>query len=219
MKVEEISDGQLLREFKKENIIKVGEMTVLRDGSESPIYVDLRAKLYERPELLWALGKLIAEKIKEVGNPYKKQKIIAVPDAANPLATAASLYAKVVFKIDIPIIVLRKAPKDHGTQRGSMIIGKIEPDTEYNLVDDVITSSASKEKSIEQLEAEGIRVNRVIVIVDKEQGGKEIIERKEYEFYAIFKILDIADQFLNEWLITKEQHKEVTNFIKNNRFD
>lgn len=217
--MEEISDGQLLREFKKENIIVVGPKTVLQSGLPSPIYVDLRAKLYERPELLWALGKLIAEKIKEVGTSGKKQKIIAVPDAANPMAVAASLYAKEKFGINMPIIVLRKAPKEHGTQKDSMIIGKVEPDAEFNLVDDVITSSASKKKAIEQLEKEGIKVTRVIVVVDREQGGKEALEKEGYEFCAIFKILDIANQFLSAGLITEEQYNEVVDFIKNNRFD
>ncbi len=209
----------MLREFKKENIIVVGPKTVLQSGLASPIYVDLRAKLYERPELLWALGKLIATKINEVGNPEKKQKIIAVPDAANPMAVAASLYAKEKFGINMPIIVLRKAPKEHGTQKDSMIIGKIEPDVEYNLVDDVITSSASKKKAIEQLAKEGIKVNRVIVVVDREQGGKETLEKNGYEFHAIFKILDIAIQFLSAGLITKQQYDEVSDFIKSNRFD
>lgn len=172
--MEEIEENQLLKEFKIENIIVVGPKTILQSGLSSPIYVDLRAKLYERPELLWALGKLIAEKIKEVGSPEKKQKIIAVPDAASPMAVAASLYAKQKFDINMPIIILRKAPKEHGTQKDSMIIGKIEPDAEFNLVDDVITSSASKKKAIEQLTKEGIKVNRVIVVVDRElrrQGG------------------------------------------------
>lgn len=159
MKMEEISDGQLLREFKKENIIVVGPKTVLQNGLESPIYVGLRAKLYERPELLWTLGKLIAEKIKEVGNPDKKQKIIAVPDAANPMAVAASLYAKFAMDINMPIIVLRKVPKGYGTQKDSMIIGKVEPDAEFNLVDDVITSSASKKKAIEQTGKRGNKSN------------------------------------------------------------
>lgn len=217
--MEEIGNGRLLREFKKENIIVVGPKTVLQSGLASPIYVDLRAKLYERPELLWALGKLIAEKIKEVGASGKKQKIIAVPDAANPMAVAASLYAKSVMGINMPIIVLRKAPKEHGTQKDSMIIGKVEPDTEFNLLDDVITSSISKKKAIEQLEKEGIKVDRVIVVVDREQGGKEALEKEGYEFHAIFKILDIADQFLVDELITQQQFNEVADFIKNNQFD
>lgn len=217
--MEKIGKDRLLREFKKENIIIVGPMTRLQSGLSSPIYVDLRAKLYERPELLWALGKLIAKKIIEVGSLEKKQKIIAVPDAANPMAVAASLYAKFAMDINMPIIVLRKAPKEHGTQKDSMIIGKVEPDAEFNLVDDVITSSASKKKAIEQLAKEGIRVTRVIVVVDRQQGGKEALEKEGYEFCAIFKILDIADQFLREGLITDDQHKEVADFIKNNRFD
>lgn len=57
------------------------------------------------------------------------------------------------------------------------------------------------------------------MVVDREQGGKEALEKEGYEFCAIFKILDIADQFLREGLITDDQHKEVADFIKNNRFD
>lgn len=217
--MKEIDANQLLKEFKKENIIIVGPRTTLQSGLASPIYVDLRAKLFERPELLWALGKLIAEKIMEAGTPGKKQKIIAVPDAANPMAVAASLYAKEKFDMNMPIIVLRKEPKEHGTQKSSMIIGNPEPDTEYNLIDDVITSSASKKKAIGQLLKEGIKVNRVIVVVDREQGGKESLEKEGYEVQSIFRILDIANQFLADELITQQQYNEVVDFIKNNQFD
>lgn len=210
---------ELLGELKKEEIIVVGPLTRLQSGSSSPIYVDLRAKLYERPDILWEIGRLVALKIIKTGTPGKKQKIIAIPDAANPLAVSASLYAKIVLNVDIPIVVLRKVPKEHGTQQGSMIIGKIETDVEYNLLDDVITSSASKKKAIEQVAKEGIRISRVIVIVDREQGGKEVLEKMGYECCSIFKILDIAAYFREKDLITKENYERVVVYIKENRFD
>jgi len=216
--IEIVNENQLLEEFRKEAIIVVGPLTILQSGKASPIYVDLRWKLYERPDLLWSLGKLIVEKIIEVSDPNKKQKIIAVPDAANPMAVAASLYAKIACKMDMPIIVLRKEPKTYGTQRDSLLIGKIEPNTEYNLIDDVITSSASKEKAIEQLFEERIKIARIIVVVDRQQGGAELLKQKGYDLFSLYKILDIADQFLENGHTTEQKHKEIVEFIKNNKF-
>lgn len=212
------TDKELLRTFKELGIIIVGPMTQLRSGLASPIYVDLRAKVIENPELLWALGRLIVNKIIEVSTPGKKQIVIAVPDAANPMAVAASLYAKTELGIDIRIIVLRKEPKDHGTQKGSLIIGNLDPDAEYTLIDDVVTSNASLKKALDQLKREGIEKCRIIVVVDREQGGKKLLEKEGYEVHAIFEIIKIADQFLDEDLITKEQYEKVVNFIANNQF-
>lgn len=204
----------VIREFKKSGIVVIGKPVRLTSTQFSSVYIDLREKLYEQPILLWTVGGLIAEKIKEVATPGKKQRLIGIPEAGGPLAIAASLYAKNVLDEDIPIVVLRKIPKEHGTQVSSMISGKVDHDCEYNLIDDVITWATSKEKPIEQLKREGIIVKRVIVVIDREQGGGQIIKDIGYDFWAVFRLGDVLKQYLKEKLITPKQYNEVKKYIQ-----
>lgn len=202
--------------------IKVGEKTRLKDGSNSPIYVDLRKPLFNRPDLLWELGGLFFEKIKEVSKyPDKIQCVVGVPEAGKPLATATSLYAHAEAReiVEVPLVILRIQPKEYGTQKGSLIIGEINPDWEYNLLDDVITTNKSKREAIEKLETEGIKVKRTIVAFDRQQGGGEALIRDGYEFEAFFEILDVAKFYLGEELITQDQYNETVEFIETHQFD
>lgn len=215
-----ISEKNVLVELRNIGAIKVGEKTRLKDGSDSPIYVDLRKPLFNNPNLLWALGELFFNKIREIsGYPDKVQCVIGVPEAGKPLATATSLYTGVMEFIDIPLVILRSQPKKHGTQKGSLIIGEINPDWEYNLLDDVITTSETKRDAIEILRKEGIEVKRTIVAFDREQGGGEVLIRDGHEFGALFEILLVAEFYLGEGLITEDQYNETVEFIKTHQFD
>ena len=200
--------------------IKVGEKTRLKDGSDSPIYVDLRKPLFNNPNLLWILGDLFSNKIRKVSEyPNKVQCVIGVPEAGKPLATATSLYTGAMKFTYIPLVILRSQPKSYGTQKGSLIIGEINPDWEYNLLDDVITTSNSKRDAIKILGKEGIEVKRTIVAFDRQQGGGNALVRDSYEFESLFKILEVAEFYLGERLITNDQYNETVGFIETHQFD
>jgi orotate phosphoribosyltransferase len=200
--------------------IKVGEKTKLKDGSLSPIYVDLRKPLFNNPNLLWLLGDFFSNEIRKLSEyPDKVQCVIGVPEAGKPLATATSLYTGAMEFPYIPLVILRSQPKAYGTQKGSLIIGEINNDWEYNLLDDVITTSESKRAAIETLKKQGIEVERTIVAFDREQGGGGTLIRDGYEFEALFEILDVAEFYLEEELITQEQYNETIEFIETHQFD
>jgi len=218
------SDKGLLRKMRLDQIIKVGEMTKLKDESMSPIYVDMRDKLTEaHPELLPPVGRAFAwtiHKIAETEKDPKPQVVIGVPDAAHPLAAATATMAA-LDGLPISCLVQRKVPKDHGTseQKGKLIIGKPKTGLHYNLIDDVITTSASKRESIAVMEAEGFEVKRVLVFFDRQQGGGNSLIRDGYKFYAVFKLLEVGAFFLDEGLITSEQYDDVISFIETHQVE
>ncbi len=216
-----LTEISVLIRLRKAGAVKVGELTQLKDKSCSPIYVDLRKPLFNRPDLLWELGELFFEKIKEVSEyPDKIQCVIGVPEAGKPLATATSLYAHAGAReiVEVPLVMLCSQPKEYGTQKGSLIIGEINPGWEYNLLDDVITTNKSKRDAIEILKKEGIEVKRTIVAFDRQQGGGKALIRDGYEFEALFEILDVADFYLGEELITQDQYNETVEFIETHQF-
>jgi orotate phosphoribosyltransferase len=93
---------------------------------------------------------------------------------ADPIANALSLisYQK---KKPIKSFVVRKDAKNHGTKSG--IEGNIIPGERVAIIDDVITTGGSTLTAIETAREAGLKVDRVIALVDREEGGKENIKK------------------------------------------
>ena len=184
------TDQWMLKTMRKEGVIKVGELTQLKDGSWSPVYMDMREKLTDdNPGLLEKVGRLFCEKIwKVTENAGKHQCLIGVPDAAHALACATSLASlEDPSKPTLSFIIQRKAAKEYGTITGSRMIGTPKPDTEYNLVDDVITTGGSTFSAIEAAEAVGAEVVKVLALLDRQQGGSAELKKRGYDFVALLK--------------------------------
>ena len=95
-------------------------------------------------------------------------------------ATAMSLESY------IPLIIKRKEAKQHGTKK--MIEGIFTKGQNCLLVEDVITSGASLLETIPEIENEGITVSDIVVVLDRQQGGKEILEHKGFRVHTLFTI-------------------------------
>jgi orotate phosphoribosyltransferase len=84
----------------------------------------------------------------------------------------------------IQAFVVRKEPKGHG--RGKRIEGNFAAGDTVVVVDDVITTGDSTLKAIEAIEAEGGKVAFALILVDRQEGGRENIESKGYPVVAAF---------------------------------
>ena len=80
--------------------------------------------------------------------------------------------------------VVRKAAKEHG--KGKQIEGGFQKGDSVVALDDVITTGGSTLKAIEAIENEGGKVEFVLVLVDRQEGGKEIIEEAGYKVFSLF---------------------------------
>lgn len=91
---------------------------------------------------------------------------------ADPLANALSVIS---FQKGRPIksFIVRKDVKDHGTK--SAIEGDVQAGERVAVLDDVITTGGSTITAIERIQAAGLVVDRVIALIDREEGGKENI--------------------------------------------
>lgn len=93
---------------------------------------------------------------------------------ADPIANALSLISYQRGK-PIKSFVVRKDVKDHGTRKG--IEGNIAPGERVAIIDDVITTGGSTITAIEIAREAGLKVDRVIALVDREEGGRENIQK------------------------------------------
>jgi orotate phosphoribosyltransferase len=139
--------------------IEFGEFT-LASGAKSSYYIDVKSAV-THPDLLAAVAKKVTE-------AYEFDVIAGVAVGGVPLAVAVSLAAKK------PYAIIRSAEKGHGKK--DLVIGSVQGKNVL-LIEDVTTSGGSALYGIEVLRAAGARADRVITVVDREQGaGQNLLE-------------------------------------------
>jgi orotate phosphoribosyltransferase len=208
---------QFLIDLRTSGIIIVGPKTKLKDGSFSPIYVNMRSKFWDEARLLKKIGELFFQHIKTIAPlPHSDRKVVCgIPEAANPLATATVLAAQ-DSRYPMSLIALRQKAKEHGLGGQSPVIGEYRIGDLVYLLDDVVTTSKSKREAIDSLIAGGFPPNAIHVVVafDRQQGGLESLIRDGFQASSLFKILDVAQFFLDKELITLDELADIQSFIK-----
>ncbi len=183
-------------------IIKFGKFT-LKSGIESPFYVDLRP-LASDPKILKNLVNHLLKML-----PLDNFDLLCgVPYAALPMATTMSLES------DIPLIIKRKEAKSYGTKK--LIEGIYKKGQNCLLVEDIITSGKSLLETIDEVENEGLKVSDIVVVLDREQGGKELLEKKGYRVHSLFTITETINILKEVGKITDKEVLRIKDFLAGN---
>lgn len=192
--------SQLANDLFDAGCIQFGTFT-LKSGITSPVYVDLRL-LVSHPPLL----RDVAHALAEVAHELTFDRIAAIPYAGLPIGTALAL------EMDRPLIYPRQQVKAHGTRRA--IEGIFEPGETALVVDDVISRGGSKLEAIALLEAAGLTVRDVLVLVDRGQGGAGELAQRGYRLHAVLQFTDVLDALRESERITPAQHAEVLAYLR-----
>ncbi len=153
---------------------------VLASGRESNYYINVK-KVVTDPEALELIAELITNLVKKAGVDFDR---VAGPElGAVPIATAVSL------KTGKPLVIVRKKPKGYGT--GSQIEGDVREGDRILLVEDVTTTGGSVLRAAEVLESLGAKIAAISVVVDREEGARESIESKGYQFLPLIKVSEL----------------------------
>ena len=102
-----------------------------------------------------------------------------------PIVTAVALISHLEGK-PIPSFIVRQEPKEHGTKR--QVEGHLREGSRVAIVDDVITTGGSVSKAIKATEEVGCKVVKVIVVVDRHEGGGDKLKEEGYNFDAFIHL-------------------------------
>lgn len=194
---------ELIIKLHEINAVKFGEFK-LKSGIMSPIYIDLRV-IISYPEILKSVAKIMWKKVSEVNFDL----VSGVPYTALPIATAMSL------EHNKPMVMRRKEVKDYGTKKA--IEGVFEKGQNCLIVEDLVTSGSSVLETIEPTEHEGLKVTDVVVLLDRQQGGKENLSDKGYNLHTVFSMSELLQTLLEKNKIDQQTHDNTMKFIQDNQ--
>ena len=174
-----------LFELLKKHSYKKGEFT-LSSGKKSAHYLNCK------PITLTGRGLTLTSllMLKEV----ETNVVAGLTLGADPLVCGVSLLSALDGRL-INALIVRKEPKGHGTE--AWIEGLLPPkDVKVTVLEDVVTTGGSSIKAVEKLRDAGYIVEKVVALVDRQEGGEEAMKEAGLELVSIFKLPEFAGKFL-----------------------
>ena len=141
----------------------------LASGKTSDTYIDVK-KGITRPDILALVANGIAPHV-------DSDRIAGVELAGVPIAAAVSLA------VDKPSIFVRKQSKEYGTKK--RIEGDLKAGDSVTVVEDVTTTGASVISAIQAVQEAGGHVDRVVTVVDREEGAEDALFKIGVELVAV----------------------------------
>jgi orotate phosphoribosyltransferase len=172
---------------------KLGDFT-LSSGRKSEYYIDCRTATLH-PEG----AKYITQAMMPVLAEWKAEQVGGLTLGADPVVAAISMASAGVAWDNqpaysgppIPAFIVRKEQKGHG--RGKLIEGCFEAGKRTVIVEDVITTGESALKAVAAAREGGAEVVGVIAVVDREEGGREAIEKEGLKVHSLFTATELKD--------------------------
>ncbi|XP_050346327.1 uridine 5'-monophosphate synthase [Nymphalis io] len=186
----------------KIDAVKFGEF-MTKSGIKTPVYFDLRV-IVSYPDVMDLISVLLYEfALKD----KKCDHVCGVPYTALPIATLISVKTKT------PMLMRRKEAKSYGTKK--VIEGHYKQGDSCLIIEDVVTSGSSVLETVTDLRKEGLKAEEVIVILDREQGGKQNLAVNNVQMKSLFTMTELIDILVKKNKITEERGKDVINYLKN----
>ena len=139
--------------------------------------------------------------------------VAGVPRAGEPFAEALH---QIVARRECGLLKLDKTEGEDCRFVSSIREGSFMRGDTALLVDDLITKADSKLEAIRVLEANGLKVSDVLVLIDREQGGKQQLAAAGYALHAAFTLAELLDFYVKHELVSVSKRDEVMSYVRSN---
>lgn len=189
----------------KSGCIKFGTFKI-KSGAISPYYIDL-ARLLSTPKELCNIADIASEKIRALMTSERIDKLASIE------LKGALIVPSIACRLNLPCIIVRKEEKAYGVT-GRIAGAEVSKGDNILFFDDVVSEGLSKIEGIKPLQELGAQVKHLMVVVNREQGGKENLEKAGYKVHSLAKVSEIVDSLYRQKSVSKEQADAVLNYIK-----
>lgn len=177
----------------------------LTSGKISPYYIDFRI-VPSFPDAFQKVCSFYVKFINEEIGAKNFERIAGIPVAGIPFASL------IAYNLKKPFLYVRKGVRLHGRQR--RIEGIIAPGNRVLVIDDLITTGLSLKEAAKAITAEGGVTTGAVVLLDREEGGREKLEESGIKLHALLKMSEIADKLYEIGAIDEAQLKTILKQIK-----
>ena len=185
--------------------LKFGSFRV-KSGALSPYYIDLSC-LLSSPKDFRCVVNAVADEIKKIKGLDRIDKLASIE------LKGALLLPSIASRLNLPSVVVRKVDKNYGAM-GRIAGGAVVKGERILFFDDVVTDGMSKVEGLKPLEKSGAQIAMIMVVVNREQGGKENIERLGYNFHAVATISELVKRLSKLSYISEDQANVVLHYVR-----
>lgn len=196
--------NELCRILVKVGALKFGTFK-LTGGRTSPYYIDLRI-VPSFPDAFQRICDLYLNVIKRDFEILGFERIAGIPTAGIPFASV------IAYRLGKPFLYVRSHARLHGRER--RVEGMVMPGDRILLVDDLITTGRSLGRSAAAVRAEGGVVTDAVVLLDREEGGRERLAGDGITLHYLLKASDAANRLHEMGVITENQLKTILRQVK-----
>jgi len=168
-----MTDQKLIDALRAADAVKFGEFE-LSHGGTSDYYVD-KYRFETTPDCLELIAEAFAERLAELGESDTKLAGVALG--------AVPLVAVTAVETGTPYVIVRKQRKDYGT--ANLVEGELAEGEEVVVLEDIATTGQSAADAVEALREAGAVVDRVLVVVDRQEGAEELLADYDVELESI----------------------------------
>lgn len=178
----------------------------IKSGALSPYYIDL-ACLLSSPKALCTVADAVADEVRNIMASERVDKLASIE------LKGALVLPSIACRVDLPCVVVRKEEKAYGAA-GRIAGANVERGEHIVFFDDVISEGLSKLEGIKPLEELGAKVKHIVVVVDREQSGKQSLKKLGYKVHALTTISSTVESLHKSGAISKEQAETVIEYVK-----
>ncbi len=196
--------AELGRILIKIGVLKFGTFK-LTSGEVSPYYIDLRI-VPSFPDAFRRICDFYLALIEDEIGVGGFDRIAGIPTAGISFSSITAYHLKK------PFIYVRSTERTHG--RGRKVEGILSPGDRVLLIDDLITSGGSTLKAAEAVRAEGGVVTDAVVLLDREENGKEKLAKEGINLHYLLTTSEAAYKLYDIEAITEDQMKTMLKQVK-----